>query len=289
MSMARAIRRGYPIVAYVGSNGHGKTLAMVYDTLPSLDAGRKVISTVALYDEHGNLHPCYERLESLEQIMDAERCDLLLDEVTGVASSRGSNNLPVALANRLGQLRKQDVVVRWTAPAWMRAEVIVRETTQLVVLCRAFFPTKAEDEDGARMWRQARLFAWKAYDAMEFEDFNLSKSERLKPKARQLLWRPGASGRRAESAYDTYEAVSTIGAIAESGSCMTCGGNRPRPKCRCTDDAGSEPAARTRQQPRARPGAAEATGNGAPDGTGPNRQAEPVALHNVHGHVAASA
>ena len=46
----RAQRRGWPVSAYVGANGGGKTAAMVYDTLPSLEAGRPVLSTVRLLD-----------------------------------------------------------------------------------------------------------------------------------------------------------------------------------------------------------------------------------------------
>ena len=43
-------RRGFPIMAYVGPNGGGKSLAMVKDTVPSLRAGRRVLSTVRLLD-----------------------------------------------------------------------------------------------------------------------------------------------------------------------------------------------------------------------------------------------
>ena len=50
MSRARDARRGLPIHAYVGPNGGGKSLAMVNDTIPSLDAGRPVLSTVRLID-----------------------------------------------------------------------------------------------------------------------------------------------------------------------------------------------------------------------------------------------
>jgi hypothetical protein len=43
----RARRRVMPIHGYVGSNGGGKSAAMVWDTLPSLLAGRRVLSGVA--------------------------------------------------------------------------------------------------------------------------------------------------------------------------------------------------------------------------------------------------
>src|SRR5438105_3161500 len=56
-SKKRARRRAYPIHAYVGANGGGKSAGMVWDTLPSLDAGRSVLSTVGLLD-YANPRPC---------------------------------------------------------------------------------------------------------------------------------------------------------------------------------------------------------------------------------------
>jgi hypothetical protein len=43
-------RRAVPIHVYVGHNGDGKTLHAVWDTLPSMEAGRPVLSTVRLLD-----------------------------------------------------------------------------------------------------------------------------------------------------------------------------------------------------------------------------------------------
>lgn len=58
-------RRSVPICGYIGLNGHGKSMAMIRDTLPTLAAGGKVLSTVVLLDPHtGNPHPNFVRLES---------------------------------------------------------------------------------------------------------------------------------------------------------------------------------------------------------------------------------
>ena len=65
---------------------------------------------------HGAAHPSYEPLREWQQLLDAESCDVLLDEVTGVASSRESAGLPAPVANKLVQLRRADVVVRFSAP-----------------------------------------------------------------------------------------------------------------------------------------------------------------------------
>lgn len=57
LSKSRLRRRGFPIHAYVGPNGHGKSLALVHDTILSLDAGRPVLSTVRFLDFR-NPRPC---------------------------------------------------------------------------------------------------------------------------------------------------------------------------------------------------------------------------------------
>ena len=138
---ARNRRRSFPIRAYVGPNGGGKSLAMVNDCLPSLAAGRRVVSTVKLLDGAGNAHPLWTPLDSFATLRDVEKCDVLLDEVTGVASSRsGGSVIPPAVLNLLMQLRRRDVTMSFTAPAWNRAEKVIRETCQAVTLCQGFMP-----------------------------------------------------------------------------------------------------------------------------------------------------
>lgn len=224
-------RRSYPIHAYIGANGGGKSLAAVYDSLPTLAAGRFVVSTVRILDpETGAPHPLWIPLDSYRMMLDAERCDLILDEVTGVASSRESMGMPPAIANRLVQLRRQDVALRWTAPAWARSDRIIRECSQAVTLCMGFRGEQIADADGDRMWSSKRLFFWRTYEASQFDEWTTYRKERIKPVARQLFRRPGSI---AERSYDTFDAVLSLGAVTEGGSCMECGGSRPRPKCTC--------------------------------------------------------
>lgn len=164
---ARRSRRGVPIHAYVGPNGGGKSIAMIYDTLPSLAMGRSVLSTVHLLDwtipDVDKLHmavppgsdakcnpeahhPLFTELCDYRQLLDAEHCDVLLDEVTGVASSRESATMPAEIANLLVQLRRRDLCMRWTAPNWSRADVIIRECSQAVTTCRGFMRQKSFTE-----------------------------------------------------------------------------------------------------------------------------------------------
>lgn len=246
-------RRSVPIAAYVGPNGGGKSLAMVHDTLPSLAAGRAVLSTVKLLDYEaadGSLHPSYTRLSSWRQLMDIEHCDVLLDEVTGVASSRASASLPAELQNLFVQLRRRDVVLRYTTPNWARTEVILREVTQSVTVCKGFMYQKVEGS----LWPQKRLFRWATYDAIDWEDMSLAKVKAAKPLCKAWYWRPEKA---AMLAYNTLDAVSSLDHVSETGLCIECGGQRARKKCGCVSHDRPAGAGEARQ---GRTGAAELRG-----------------------------
>ncbi len=268
----RKLRRQYAIVAAVGSNGGGKTACMVFDTLPTLLAGRPVLSTVRLLDfenprpcdgfrwdgvysvmrpcelpadedgshaGHRAAHPLWVPFTQWDQLHDAEHCDVFMDEVTGIASSRESHAMPGEIGNRLNQLRRADVVLRWTAPSWKRADTIIRECTQVVVSCRGFFAKTHEAPEGEpeRMWRERRLFVWRSFDAYAFEDFTAGTRERLKPLGTDWQWGPGSV---TFDAYDTYDAVLSIGTVNHAGRCMTCGKRRRVEMCKGHDAEYSE-------------------------------------------------
>lgn len=57
----REERRGYLISAYVGGNGGGKTACMIWDSIPALEAGRPVLSTVRILD-YNNPRPCNDEM-----------------------------------------------------------------------------------------------------------------------------------------------------------------------------------------------------------------------------------
>jgi len=276
----RAARRGWPIMGYVGPNGSGKSAAMVWDSLPSLEAGRPVLSTVRLLDyqnprpcegcevcadgvvEHAQAHPLWIPFTSWDQLLEAEHCDLLLDEVTGVASSRESMGMPAAVANTLVQMRRRDVAVRWSAPSWARADKIIRECSQAVCYARGYLPVAAQDENGDRIWRNRRFFKWSTYDATQFEDFTVGKREQLRPLSVDWHWGPKSP---VFAAYDTFDAVLSIGMVTDAGRCYTCGGSRRPHDCFCPDyvhrkaDAKEAAAVAARARPEAEhadPGAA---------------------------------
>lgn len=268
----RARRRSMPITAYVGPNGAGKSAYMVWDTMPSLAAGRPVLSTVRLLDwenprdcegcdeaghfrpvyapcegpegpdgvpprvvvgmtVHRAAHRLYRKLDSWGQVIDAQGCDLLLDEVTGVGSSRESHSMPAPVANKLVQLRRADVVVRWSAPAWARADKIIRECSQAVVFCQGYMPKESGDDD--RMWRNRRMFKGSLYDAADFEEFTAGKREQLRPMVTDWHWGPSSP---VFDAYDSFDSVSSIGTVTDTGRCYVCAGTRRAPKCSCPDN-----------------------------------------------------
>jgi hypothetical protein len=246
-----------PILCAAGPNGSGKSLAMVRLTLPDLDAGRPVLSTVRLLDfrnprpcadpscsspSHGQpghmaAHPSYVPLTDFRQLLDVEHATVLLDEVTGAADARESHGLPVQVRNLLVQLRRRDVVLRWTAPSFMFADVTIRRVTQAVLFARGFMPVPA---DGS-VWRDRRLFRFDTYDSRDIprDESSTSPQARLsdagiRPLVREWFWRPGSL---VERAYDTRDQVLTLGVHDSGGMCVTCGGRRTVPRCSCADHA----------------------------------------------------
>lgn len=233
---------------------------MVYDTIPSLLAGRRVLSTVRILDfvdprpcddefcevvghpHHPAAHPLYVPFTDYRQLLAWTGGDVLMDEVVGVASSRESGSMPVQVANYLCQLRRRDVLLRWTAPNWARADKIIREVSQAVTDCRGYAP-KTRRDGGERLWRDRRLFVWRTYDAFAFDEFSSHKKETIRPRQWQVFRRPGSL---AERAYDTLDQVAALGAANDAGLCIVCGGRRRAPTCSCT----REPETFTVRRPR---------------------------------------
>lgn len=226
-------RRGFTIHGYVGANGHGKSLAMMHDTKLSIDKGRPILSTVRVLDPRtGKPYAHYEPFRSWDQLLEFKDGDVLMDEVLGIAASgSASESLPKEVQLLLNQLRRRDVLLRWTAPAWSRANIVLREVTQAVTVCRGYWPVYEDRGDDSRLWGMNRLFRWTTYDAMEFTQWTDTKEGQLKGKANAWLWRPGSW---AERSYDTFDSVDNVD--SGQGYCFRCGGMRPKrvyPACEC--------------------------------------------------------
>ena len=129
---------------------------MVKDLKPSLDRGRLVYSTVRILDPFtGNAHPLWRRITEWTDLLEAPNgCDVLFDEILGIASSRASGSMPAEVANYLHQLRRKDHTLSWTAPSWSRADITIREVTKRVTVCRGYFEKIAhvKGEADVRSW-----------------------------------------------------------------------------------------------------------------------------------------
>lgn len=262
MSKAQLRRRTAAIAGYVGFNGSGKSATMIWDTLPDLAAGRKVLSTVALLS--GELaesesvaeeawrklgvpelrpadkplvlpHPLWIPFTDFRQMITFKHGVILMDEVQGIADSRDSMGLPVQVRNKLFQLRRDDVVLRWSTIDWSASDKRIRNATQVVTQCRGYM---AKVEPG-KVWPTRRLFWLRSYDARGFDDFTEARNRvnadnRPRPMAHQLVRLYGGL-KPAIEAYDSMAQVLSLGASTDAGLCMTCGGGRKRKACDCAD------------------------------------------------------
>lgn len=267
---ARAFRRSKAIRGACGPNGTGKSTVAVWDLLPSLDAGRPVLSTARLLDYrnprdceetacewpghpyHGQAHPAWVPFTDWRQLIGGDGHpvfrdgDVFLDEIAGSASSRESGSLPFQVARDLQQLRKRNVTLTYTGPAFARVEKIIRETTQLITFCSGLLPVTVESSDTASAWKRNRLLRWRSFDASDVEKFTAKDAgdrdaqgrATLKPVVSQYF-RVGDSD--ASRCFDTYDYVLSLGWANEAGMCLACGGRRAVPRCDCGTAARSLP------------------------------------------------
>lgn len=180
----------FPVRAFVGPNGGGKTLAMVeLLALPAWSKGKLVVSNFPMFPEalgypaelHQRLDRRWADLVTIGTCQEVNPCEpgwcphsstagrpcvLLLDEMSAVFPSRQSQSTPHQLVSTFNQLRKRDVILGWAAPDWMRCDTFVREVTRSVTECRGFwrdpivrryppslrqrFPRAARGDDGKR-------------------------------------------------------------------------------------------------------------------------------------------
>lgn len=260
MTAAQRKRRSAGIVAYVGFNGSAKSATMIWDTLPDIAAGKKILSTVAIFSlelaksedeattaweatgvpelrpDNPLVLPYFNWIPftDFRQLIDFRDGIVLMDEVTGIADSRDSMGLPVQVRNMLFQLRRHQVVLRWTTIDWSAADKRLRNATQILTYCRGFMP---KFEPG-KIWAVKRLFWLRTYDAAGFEDFTEARGKmeknRPKPMVREWVRLFGGLSLAIQS-YSSGSQVLSLGASTDAGLCMTCGGNRMRKKCSCSD------------------------------------------------------
>lgn len=187
---------------------------------------------------HAAAHPLYTKFTDFRQLVTWRAGDVLMDEVVGVASSRESHAIPVQIANFLMQLRRADVLLRWSCINYARADKIIREATQAVTDCTGMAPASSLRDDGTpRLWRDRRLFRWVTFDAFAFDEFSAHKRDTMPTLNGQWFWRPESG---VDGMYSTLDSVAALGAATEAGMCMVCGGRRSMPRCSCDTNKGED-------------------------------------------------
>jgi len=241
---AAKARRKVAIHCYSGPNGSGKSAAMVLDGMAAVRAGLPILSTVRVLD-FLDPRPCdawscdCDKTDPARHLAAYEgwipfRCwqDLLdfqgpgevwMDEVTGVANSNDWASMPSVIGDRLMQLRRSELVVRWTSPSFDNGNKKLRQVTQAVTVCRGMASKRVK----GHAWGQNRFFMWLTFDARLMDEFS-NEAKRLKAYIRQFVWKPVSF-----AAYDTFESVLRLDDTVWGGTCLRCGGKVAQPRCTC--------------------------------------------------------
>lgn len=183
---------------------------------------------------HRAAHPLYIKWTNYQQFLDFEDGEVLGDEVTSWASSRESSSLPAPVLNKLMQLRKCGISLRYTTPSFSRTDKGLREVTRAATVMESRWAKPARPQPGRppSLWKERRLFIARTFDAMEVDEFDARRLEEVRPYATGRYWGPGS---RVFEAYDTYDAVTQLGWSDAAGVCISCGGTRRRHSCNCSD------------------------------------------------------
>lgn len=250
-------RRTFGIGAYVGKNGSGKTLSMVRDVLPDLDAGIPVLGTLALISPEtapsvaaadlawANLgvsdlkpldrplalpHPLWTPLKSFYQLDKFRDGTVMLDEIQGVADSR-DQGLPAEVRNRIFKLRARNCRFLYTTIDYSAVDKRVRQVTKVLTFCKGQLPLRAPGQ----IWGANRLFYYRTFDPDDFLDFTeawnrTTESKRPKVVKSQWSW-INKDLLRASQTYCTTSPVLAIGSSAHGSKCLECGKKRKLEYC----------------------------------------------------------
>lgn len=191
--------RPAPITAFVGVNGAGKTLSAIAF---AHESGRRVLTNVP-----GTAFEEWKHLADLTVPGAITDTDVIMDEA-GVMFASRSTARDEAFQALVQQLRKENARLFWTAPAYMRADKILREVTQMVVKCRGMFP---KYPDGA-VWPQPRLAVNFAYEAGDHDNVGLRMKDSQK-RVGMKVWRVASQG----ALFDTLGRVDAQAAARPGG------------------------------------------------------------------------
>lgn len=173
--------RPAPITAFVGVNGSGKTLtAVAFAISDHKKTGRPLITNIGgLSIDH---HPI-EGVEELPDLMgELGTCNVILDEAGAMFASRDTGRNK-AFEKAVQQLRKYDARMLWTAPAFARADKILREVTFDVILCQPVIKYRVP----GKAWPSTRLIFQKRFDVARLDTSGMSINKNAKAKGFSLV------------------------------------------------------------------------------------------------------
>jgi hypothetical protein len=214
----RSIVKNAPIVGFTGVNGAGKTLVAVSEAMRDMSMGRPVVSTVPISCKWGESIP----LLSLRQLLDLRDCTVLIDEVSVIFSSRNTGGLPDEVSTFLQSMRHQAVTLRWTAPAWSRADIQLRQVTQVSV---NVMPVGRRSIPGS-FWPRPVLVGAAAFDCTSMP---VDSTPEKVMRGSRRVWIP--SHLPGWGSYDSEADVSRIGWTPQGRTCVDCGGTRRPEPC----------------------------------------------------------
>lgn len=213
-SVKSDMANGIPICGFTGINGAGKTLLGAQSAIYDMSRGRPVYSSVEIRSPWGNSKP----ILSLRQLLELSDATIFLDDVSVIFSSRSSQSLPAEVVALLQTLRHKRLTVRWTAPAWMRCDNLLREVTQGLVNVVPLL----RHSDGSP-WPRPRLVMTALLDT------SAGKVDETPSKImRRRFFRPNRL--LSFGSYNTEADTPMLGRHLQGGRCVDCGGSVETPK-----------------------------------------------------------
>ena len=191
-----------PITAYVGVNGSGKSLAAVAVAVTDQRRrGRPIITNVqGLTVEHYLI----EGVEDLPDLMgEVGSCTVVLDEAGAMFASRDTGRNK-AFEKAVQQLRKYDCRLLWTAPAFARADKILREVTFTAVLSQSMY----KRHRGGKVWPETRWILQKSFDVSRLDTSGMSINKNARAKKFGLI--------KASKWYPVFDSFATAGLTGDT-------------------------------------------------------------------------
>lgn len=206
-----------PITGFVGVNGSGKSLSAVAFALTDFEKrGRPLVTNIAgIAVDHVHV----EGVEELPDLLaELGTCNVVLDEAGAMFSSRDTGRNK-AFEKTVQQLRKYDARLLWTAPAFARADKILREVTFTAVLCQSLW----KRSEKGKAWPSTRLVLQKSFDVSRLDTSGMSINKNAKAKSFGVI-----RTARWERAFDSFavagkdgrpagQRVAVVEAVAEAG------------------------------------------------------------------------